>query len=297
MTTPLTALIAQPDDAALRLVFADWLEEGGDLAWAQMVRLGVEMTSVGGRHRARYSANYDTRAQTPAEAERAAAIFERMSEIGEAMREQRDKRLPVADGITWMNDHVFGGIPEGVSASDVYTFLAAADELAQQVPIRALAVDVLDRRGAKKLVATGWLGKLRHLSLHGAKITGNALAVLLAENASSLRSIDLSLSQIGDKGAEVIATSPHMASLETLHLYAAQISDKGATAIARSPYLQQLRSLDLELNWLDATSAKAFCAPDIFPQMLYLNLYDNEPLEHGGHLDALRERWGDRLEI
>lgn len=35
------AILAEPEDDALRLVYADWLEEHGEDAWAQFIRAGV----------------------------------------------------------------------------------------------------------------------------------------------------------------------------------------------------------------------------------------------------------------
>ena len=38
----LAAITAAPDDEALRLVYADWLEEHGDAARAELIRLQFE---------------------------------------------------------------------------------------------------------------------------------------------------------------------------------------------------------------------------------------------------------------
>jgi uncharacterized protein (TIGR02996 family) len=291
------ALIANPDDPEQRLVYADWLEQRGATEHAQLVRLGVERAAIG-LARASFGANRGLRRREAGDNQRDETLRDAMGEISEAAHAQMTAALPALDGVDWSGDLIFGGVPEGVSVENVKTFVAAADVLAAAAPVRSLSLKRLDVRGARALVASGWLGRLRHLELHGADVTAKALEIIVgSEQARGLWSIELSLSRIKDAGAKLLAESPYLAGLEALILYGAQIGERGGVAIASSPYLQQLRGLNLEMNWLGAACGRAFLAEDIFPDVVHLNLFDNEPLENAGFVDRLRERWGERIEI
>jgi uncharacterized protein (TIGR02996 family) len=293
----LAALIVDPDDQAQRLVYADWLEQQGETSHAEMVRLGVELAALGGFTRPHFGVARGLRRQSPEEAARAEAICDRMRALVDD-RPRWESRLPVVDGLRWDGAFYFGGVFEGVNADSWKVFAGAADALAELTPLRSLGLKRLDVRGARALVDSGWLARLRHLSLHGATVSANALEVVLGSpDARGLRSIDLSMTRLRDSGAARVAASPNLAGLEALFLYMNGIGDRGAIALADSPHLQGLRALNLELNHLSWGAARAFGLPDVFPDMVFLNLFDNEPLEHGGVEQSLRARWGDRLEI
>ena len=293
------AVLRDPDDAAARLVLADAVEEAGDVPHAEYLRLGVELAGLGGPHWQHFGHARGVRLQTESEAARAEAAAARMRELLEAHGERWLAELPPLAGASWSTEITFGGIPEGVEVEDWAAFAKTSADLVGVAPIRALELKRLDIRTARSLLTWGWLGRIRHLSLHGARVTQKALLLVLrADEASGLRSMDLSMIHLGDRGAELVAASPALAGLEALFVYGNHIADRGARAVASSPHLQGLRVLNLELNHIGTAGGSAFLDLERFPAMVHLNLFDNEPLDaEPDTVGALKTRWGDRLEI
>jgi uncharacterized protein (TIGR02996 family) len=64
------------------------------------------------------------------------------------------------------------------------------------------------------------------------------------------RFLDLSGAPLGDDGARLVASLPHLERLATLRLPFTGIGDEGATALARSPFLGGLTEFDLRNNRL-----------------------------------------------
>jgi Leucine-rich repeat (LRR) protein len=88
-----------------------------------------------------------------------------------------------------------------------------------------------------------------------------------------LTSLNLSWNQIGVEGARAIANSPHISSLTSLDLSYNQIGNAGATAIANSPYIARLTSLNLECSRIGVEGARAIA---LMSSLTSLNLCCNQ---------------------
>ena len=114
----------------------------------------------------------------------------------------------------------YRGFVEGIEI-DARTFPGRADELYKRAPILHLTV----RGGA---------GAVRDLCQCRA--------------LSRIVSLDFHQQQIGDEGAEAIASSPHLERLAWLDLRGNKLTKRGIEALAASKRLPRLRWLDVQLN-------------------------------------------------
>src|SRR5262249_45639072 len=106
------------------------------------------------------------------------------------------------------------------------------------------------------------------------------------------------MSLLDDAGLIALAESPYLGNLRGLLLYMGRVGNAGATALARSRALLRLAVINFELNHVGDRGARAWAETDQFPDMLHLNLFD----QFSGDLspdveEALRRRWGDRVEV
>jgi uncharacterized protein (TIGR02996 family) len=77
---------------------------------------------------------------------------------------------------------------------------------------------------------------------------------------------------INDRGAEILAASPHLARLTVLDLSEGQLGPAGARALASSPALRQLNSLRLYANEIGPQGAAALAASPYLARLTCLNL-------------------------
>ncbi len=274
----------QPEDPAPRLVHADWLEDHGEQALAELVRIGCRLPR--------------------AEPDQQEALRARRTELlgsiagGAYATYTLEPLLRQADE----------GHPPQVSIG-IDTYLDRADLLARLVPLmavelfettegdeRVLLPDELFRRVADSPALAGWtrlylpdsifspsgMGillasphltrlrtidmfesfagddvlawlnvprwpRLHKLHLNGV-VQGDELTVTLVRSGHLRGLVELSLiyNDIEDAGAAALAGSPDLAGLTLLELYGNRIGDEGGRALARSPHLRQLRRLDID---------------------------------------------------
>jgi uncharacterized protein (TIGR02996 family) len=243
----LQAVLEDPDDDGVRLVYADWLEERGEPR-AEFIRADCALARL--------------RAGDP----RRPAL------------EGRRRQLLAEHGDAWLGrlrDLAYGwafrrGFVEEVTVDARHfprhadTFFAAplrlvrllhAGSVIQEVAecrhlrrLRALHLtdNNLGNRGLSTLLASPYLGGLTTLRLGNNGLTDTG-AVLLANapNLTGLAALNLSRNAIGDAGAEALAASPNLAGLTSLHLGSNLLRDAGAHALAAAPGLRRLKALDL----------------------------------------------------
>jgi uncharacterized protein (TIGR02996 family) len=223
----LRAVIESPDDDTPRLVCADWLEENGDPARAEFIRLQVQEWAL-------------THGQC-------GSPFSRR--IQELYWPNRDRwireELPA-----WLHKEHYvefrRGFVEGVSTTAL-RLVEKAEELWLAAPVRKLSL-----RGAggrvQALAACPFLARVTELLLMNRVGDADATALEASPFLGGLRELDLSNSQIGDAGARALAACPGLAGLTRLDLHICRVGDAGALALADSPHLGRVERLDLLCN-------------------------------------------------
>jgi uncharacterized protein (TIGR02996 family) len=197
----LRAIRARPDDGALRLVFADWLEEHGD-PLADFIRLQCELEPLRDL--------YDD--------ERAKALQEREWEM---LRQHRAAWLGPLEEVAagWPADFVFRrGLVEAVRLP-VPTFLAHAEELGHWCPgLWEATLFEVRGRGAE-LARCPELSVLTRVEL-GDWLTGeDAEALAASPHLRGLRTLEVWLGSRNDEAVcRAFARSPALGGLSELRL-------------------------------------------------------------------------------
>ncbi len=288
----LAAVLAAPDDDAPRLAYAAWLSAQGDPRGefiAAQCRLARQRPNPQRRHE----------------------LAERERELGQSLRKA------FAAEVKKTADHweIRRGFIDEIR-TDADKLLAGWQPLFASQPIRRLTLRGVTVEHVRALVATGVIGRLVNLGLHG-KLGAKGVRLLAeAPDLAAIRKLNLAGCRLGDDGVAALLASPHLACTQ-LTLRENDISDEGVEALAGALALAPCRALFLARNVLgdEAVAALAgsahlagleqlgiggnesitdegmapLLAPGVFPRMRRLELemlaLDDETR------DALRARW------
>jgi uncharacterized protein (TIGR02996 family) len=295
----LAAIRETPDDDAPRLIYADWLEDNGDEARAQFIRVQCR------------------RAALPADDPEARRLARREKEIlqqhGTAWTDTQPEvlgewrrgfvehltipaQLFIDSGAELVERFPVFSLRLRVDSEDVPTMrrLAAAPHLAhithlsfeRATPASASlnrsgegliellgspylgGLRVLDLSrcwlgddGVRRLAEANQLGSLERLELGYNYFSSSGLALLAASHLVGLRYLGLSGSRLGPSGAEVLVSSRHLGSLRELDLTHTRILTAGVQTLVGTDFLARLEVL--QLGWLNlrvrAAQALAKC--------------------------------------
>jgi uncharacterized protein (TIGR02996 family) len=303
----LRAIIDDPEDDVPRLVLADWLEEHGDAARGEFIRVQIERERLGRPAAScHFGAVHNPALLTPDQVRRRDELLAREKELWDDHEEAWQAELPVLSGIDW--SYPRRGFVEEVTAESYRAFRTHAGRLFDLTPLRGLCFGPSGRfpgpphlkaESGLRLAEFPALARLRHLEFHGSSLGDRgASALARSPHVANLVSLEMSMSLVDDAGAAALAESPHLGNLRGLLLYMNRIGDAGASALARSRTLRRLAIINLELNHVGDRGGRAFAETDKLPELLHLNLSD----QFSGSLSrpvvqALRSRWGDRVEV
>ncbi len=280
----LAAITDRPDDDLPRLVYADYLDEHGDPARAEFIRLQCEL------------------AELPRTDERFPALREREAELFAANRKRWE--LPNIGRQLFRR-----GFVEVVDTT-ADRFLAAARRFLALVPVRELRLRNADRRvadltqlpifsrvevldlannsfGAENRITrffgTAELPRLRTLRLRNNRLWAEAITELAATPiAPQLERLDLSGNPFADDGAEALATATGLRNLRHVEIrndeltFTDSIHAAGAVALADSPVLRNLRSLDLGSQYIGDSGLIALAESTNAEELVELDVSYNE---------------------
>ncbi|AWM36601.1 Leucine Rich repeats (2 copies) [Gemmata obscuriglobus] len=305
------AVLENPDDDTLRLVYADALEEGGDSRRAAFVRAHVELARVPEYEPEAVQAKYHNQ--------------KKKADGGRWITELP----PLPEGLSWARDPFRRGLPGAIQSRDGATFVAHADDLFAQYPIESLELKGARVADMAELAACGWLGRLRSLSLvegaggptlrrlldsnhfdrltelHlGAQLTtspaitavvrsrvfdqltalsvredrqgGGSLVGALARLAKPprLKKLDLSSNRVTDAALAPLLASAAMETVEELNLSDNNLGAEGMEALAGAT-LPNLRSLNLIRTRPTGAGVYALTGASFFPELRSLGLGGN----------------------
>jgi uncharacterized protein (TIGR02996 family) len=251
-----SAIRANPNDDTPRLVYADWLQEHGDEARAEFIRVQCALEQLGPDRR-------KGRKQRPALEKRQKALLTKHEKAWLAPFRARFKGTQRWGSDAWLERLTFrrGLIDTTQFDLECGRVLAAAgDELepvdgvsVMEMGIKynhASVVTIADWPGAgcvvcfsiawatdedvTAIIRPGHMRNLFYLGLWGGKVTDDGAAQLAAwPFAASLRALDIKDNPITDAGALALADSPHLSNLSRLDLYGTRIGKKGRTALRK----------------------------------------------------------------
>ncbi|MDY3560197.1 TIGR02996 domain-containing protein [Gemmata sp. JC673] len=304
------AVLENPDDDTLRLVYADALEEGGDSRRAAFVRAHVELARVPEYEPEAVQAKYHNQ--------------KKKADGGRWITELP----PLPEGLSWARDPFRRGLPGAIQSRDGATFVAHADDLFAQYPIESLELRGPRAPDMAALAACGWLSRLRSLSLvegvgrsirllldspyfdrltdlHlGAQLTtpeavtalvrsrmfdqltalsvredrqgGGSLVGALARLAKPprLKKLDLSSNRVTDAALAPLLASAAMETVEELNLSDNNLGAEGLETLAGAA-LPNLRSLNLIRTRPTGAGVYALTGASFFPELRSLGLGGN----------------------
>ena len=224
----LRTVLDHPDDDTPRLVYADWLEEHGDPARAEFIRLQCRI----------------------AERENGAAVPEsdpdaaRARELEVAHKARWRAELGSVRGVSWWDCR--RGFP-GVKVFSGITLTRAANRLIALTPIERVMISVLSTAHARALAGAAVLVRVRDLTVCDPTMGDDGdrplKTVLASRHAAGIRVLRVPMSWECDTAAEEVAGAGPLPALAGVEFRNGPVTARGALALARSPHLSGLRWL------------------------------------------------------
>jgi uncharacterized protein (TIGR02996 family) len=240
----IAAIIAAPDDDLPRLVFADWLDEHGDSARAEFIRLQCAGLVD------------DTR-------------------ICELETMHRTEWLGPLARIVYRAEFRRGFVEHATLPAVV--FLAQGSTLRRQTPLRGVTL-LGAGRVLTPLMDVPHLRGLAALHLTGARLGDDGVRLLASSPAlAGFSTLRLGDNVIGDGGVTALARSQHLTALTKLVLRDNAIGDGGAWELAHSPYLSRLTTLDLAGNEIGSSGIEALRSGKRLPSLGDLDVTNQRP--------------------
>jgi uncharacterized protein (TIGR02996 family) len=313
----LAAVLAEPDDDAPRLVYADWLDENGRPERATFIRLQIELARL---------AWYDPRRDV---------LTRKATRLLDLYQDDWVAELPEIDGITW--GPFSRGFVSGVTARNYEKFAHAADEILAVAPVdglelrgsipqvgrtcahprlRSLKIRFTTAAGRfdsfysrREFFNSPILSTLRTLDLTSVELLNEGMAVLCRSPVlGELRDLILDLNFVGAQGVEALAESPIADRLTRLSIRGLSsggfgadvpfadpaVRTAGVRTLANSHRFQNLEALDLSGNEIDGNALAALVESPHLVNLRELNLSHNDLTDDS--LDVLTEEgWEMRL--
>lgn len=284
------AVLENPDDDTLRLVYADALEEGGDPRRAAFVRAHVELARVPEYEPEAVQARYHNQ--------------KKKADGGRWITELP----PLPDGLSWARDPFRRGLPGAVQANDGAAFVAHAAELFALYPIESLELRGLRVADMAALAACEWLSRLHSLSLvegagrsilrllldsehferltelHlGAQLTTSTAVAALVRSRVFDRLTSLSVREDRPGGGSLVGTLGQLAKpprFKKLDLSSNRITEPALVPLLASTALQTVEELNLSDNNLGAEGLEVLAGATL-PNLRVLNLIRTRPTAAG----------------
>jgi uncharacterized protein (TIGR02996 family) len=199
----LKAILAEPDDDTLRLVFADWLEEHGQPERAEFIRVQCALAAA---------PSSDPRREDLAAREKA-LLCRHYQEWAQPLHAV----TPTCHVLSFAR-----GFPATL-AMRLDDFLEHAPQLFASAPLQGLRLQVeridADRRHeqVRRLASCPYLRRLIQLDLSGNVVTSIDAEILASSpNLHRLRHLDLTRTALRNEGALALSNSPHLQNAKLL---------------------------------------------------------------------------------
>ena len=229
----LRTILDRPDDDAPRLVYADWLEERGDTARAEFIRVQIELANL-------------------------AADGARRVELAAREREllQRHEREWVAALGDWVREWRFRGLMEYVRIPGA-EFVRHSRRLVERTAVQHVRLSDATIH-IPAIANSPALPRLRALDVGYNSLTAERLQPLLQRPLLlNLEFLDLGRNLLlRDAGAAALARSSGLENLRSLRLYVTGLSGSGVEELVAGRW-PNLVELDLDNNEFGPAGAAA----------------------------------------
>jgi uncharacterized protein (TIGR02996 family) len=326
-TDLLRAIQEDPEDDALRLVYADWLEEYDQAERGELIRVQIELAhgKLSRQRREELTAREKALVDTHAEEwlgprpECAKCCFERgmpgvvlrtreffskafQTEGAEWLRRTGVQQIALNGSSSRLQDIAGSPLLAGIhtlkwqrlaAKDDGFVALAQGAGLANLHTLR-LAQSHARGLGVQALVNSRHLGRLKHLGLCGNAALGLGLPALVASPLwPRLTGLDLGGAGVRDRNLPLLLEACSRNRLSSLSLASNGLRD-GVAALAACPALRSLSVLDLGSNRISSAGIAALATSSHLASLRELRLEWNslgdesaEALANSPHLNGL----------
>jgi uncharacterized protein (TIGR02996 family) len=250
----LHAIAETPEDDTPRLVYADWLEENGNVERAEFIRVQIELARVG----------MDDPRYPELRRREAELLEDHQAAWGRAELPAGMEVEDYEEGY-WPRSGFRRGLPARVK-SNLSAFLAGGERLAR-LPVERLHVADYGRtayrpenvaRRVERLARCPALAGFPRLDLqYNGGIRPSGLAALFSSpHLPLLRELILGPDSLGEHGARLLAGCERLNRLRRLDLSSCRITTGGLRVLLASPHLHALEEVDLHGNNLDDEAAR-----------------------------------------
>ena len=268
----LRAVLATPDDDAPRLIFADWLDEHGDPARAEFIRVQVELGRPDPDRARRYQ------------------LLTAERRLLFAYRAAWTAWLP-----PWAYRDIFRrGFLEGImcKATD---FIARADEVRGRTPLSSVQLNGTEGE-AVPVFRSRALDGIRSLTLSLPVSAGEWTHLGASTYLGRLRELVLNAKGPADEMIDTLIGSESLPALRRLRLPWCHLEDEHVARLVGHPWVGRLRRLDLSNNVVTAEGGQAIVASPHLDRLVSLNLRGN-PVADTWVAEKLRRRFEGRVRL
>ena len=268
----LRAVLAAPDDDAPRLIYADWLDEHGDPARAEFIRVQIELARPGPDRARRYHL------------------------LTAERRLLRDYRAAWTAWLPrWAHRDLFRrGFLEGIIC-EAEDFLSKADEVRLRTPLSIVQLDGTEGQ-AVPLFRSRVLEGLRSLTLSLPIRPGEWEHLGASLYLGRLRELVLNAKGPPDELIDTLIGSTSLPALRALRLPWCHLEDEHVARLVSHPWVGRLRRLDLSNNVVTADGGKAIAGSPHLDRLMSLNLRGN-PVADTWVAEVLRRWFGGRVRL
>jgi uncharacterized protein (TIGR02996 family) len=259
----LAAILDAPDDDAPRLVYADWLDEHGDSARAEFIRLDIQL------------------ARTPLTNPDQPALKRRASELLQPHFQEWVDRLPQFPGVHW--EAFTRGFVSVVKFETPDAYFDHAAEVFAAAPIREVRLHNFHWQDCPRLAESRSLRRAHVLDLNDGNGIANkgAEALFRSEHLANVTQLLLGKNLLGSAGARAVAEAPYMRGLTRLRLERNDMYDDGLRFLAASKRLTLLRILDVSRTRTGDPGVEALARSRGLRRLQYLDLSSNHVTDEG----------------
>jgi uncharacterized protein (TIGR02996 family) len=263
-------IVAHPEDDAVRLIFADWLEEHDDPR-GELIHVQIELTRL---------SPHDERRRGLRRRER-----DLLAQYGDRWRDE----LPAFASVEW--GEFERGFVTSIRVRDLRLFLHEYRAVYEAAPIQEASFRFLP--GMRLLQDSIIFAPLRVLDLSDCRLQdSDAVYLFQSPHLANLRALQLRNNNPGYRGVGALAHCPYLARLESLGLANNAIGDHGAFELAASTHLGNLTALDLAENPIFDAGALALATSATLTRLD--DLYLSPALLASDTLRVLQARFGER---
>lgn len=245
----LRAIRSQPDDDTTRLAYADWLDENGDAARAEFVRVQCRLAALGHGPMWPYAGHADAEQLAYGLKGEAVALARRQAELWEENRDEWLGELPPLPG-SFVLFH--RGFAAAVVVEHPGGLVRGGERLFASSPVTRVVFRDCRPEAVEVCVRRVWFGEVRSLAVvwGAAGGDGNHVAQILAECGHLARLRDLSLfnARLTNPGAHEISAAPFARQLVKLDLAGNRVRDSGALSVANALDADRFAVFDLSGN-------------------------------------------------